>query len=154
MDEIQITDSLKKFTDSPYALADLASGWDCVNMLLEFYGPKLPRQFGDWTEQNYAGRWRADEATARKVLRQYLLSLGCSIPRNYMLPGDLILCEQEKEKGSDFALESDPFSFSIPMFPAIYQGNAHVLINWGLKKGVRSIPLRFIEPIIIDVRRI
>jgi hypothetical protein len=150
MNEIEVTNRFKKFVDSKYFLCSpdpLKDGWDCLNMLADYYGACFPRTFEDWDDSNYGERWLKDEKKAREVLRRFLLSLGTEINVNYAMPGDLMLFENE----------IPPFTLKrprIPMFPGIYQGNNHVIINWGRDKGIKVVLFDPLKPMLISVRRL
>jgi hypothetical protein len=143
MNEIEITNRLNKFTDKKYFLCSpdpLKDGWDCLNMLADYYGACFPRTFEDWDDSNYGERWLKDEAKAREVFRRFLLSLGTEVNVNYALPGDLMLFESERHK--------------MPIFPGIYQGDNHLKVNWGKKIGIRTVLFEQFKPMLISVRRL
>jgi hypothetical protein len=124
----RLSQAVVRFLDAPFALGDMSKGWDCLNSLAEFYdsmGAEFPRKFGDWDESNYVLRWNENEKKSREVFRQFLRSLGKSVDWNYAVAGDLLLFER----------------MDIPIFPGIYMGNGNVLINWGVKKGMKVAPL-------------
>ncbi len=132
----EFTLKLQKFIDAPFALGDKTRGWDCLNILAEFYdsiGKSFPRQYKDFDEFNYAERWKAGEG--RKEFREFLLSLGESVNPNYALEGDLFIMEGEEMT-----------------FPGIYLGRGHLLMVFD--KGVRVVPSKFFKKNIVDVRRL
>lgn len=138
MDDLEFFRRDQKLVDKPYALANLAQGFDCLNYILEFYGSKIPKEFKGIDAFNYAQLWNNDEIKARVLYKEYLSSLGKPIDRNYALRGDLMFFESPKS----------------PFFAAIYDGCGAIRINLGKKHGVRKIPLAMIQNNLIEVRRI
>ena len=138
MKRFEFTLNIKKFIDAPFSLGDKSKGWDCLNSLDEFYrsiGKNFPQEYRGINADNYAEKWRLGEA--KQIFREFLLSLGCSVNRNYALEGDLFVFDGEETA-----------------FPGIYLGRGHVLMVFD--KGVKVLPLNLVKKIfkIVDVRRL
>jgi len=117
----KVSSLASKFVDSEYSLGDKSRGFDCLNMLLDFYDTyPWPEEFKGFTRENYAHRWQSGEG--KKEWEDFLLSLGTPIEKNYMQQGDLIIMYG---KGS--------------YFPAVYLGNDHIILITEI--GGRVIPL-------------
>lgn len=141
MSDSTIARSAGKLVDRPYFLGDVSGdkGWDCLDSLACFYegmGVQFPRKFGDWDEKNYPERWKKNPDEGRKVLGDFLRSLGEKIDPKYMVRGDLLIMGGKE----------------IPTFPALYLGNGNVLMVFD--KGVKVLPLRFFSKVLIEARRL
>lgn len=136
----EVSKILKKYIDKPFALGDKNKGWDCLNILYDFYtswGKNFPNQYKDFDENNYAEKWRSGKG--KEELREFLFSLGEPVDPSYMRDGDLIIFE-----GKDMT------------FGAIYAGRGHVLVVFDSNIGVKIIELNLMKRMftLISVRRL
>ena len=109
--------------------------YDCVGFIGRYLvdsGKKIPRVFGDLTEDNYYHLARGNKKTECEMLRKWVLTLGKEISINEKVAGDIILVS---------------ISENI-IFPAIYGGNNHAVAAF--KSGVHVFSLeKRIMPIMV-----
>jgi len=134
----EFTLKLKKFVDAPHVLGNKNEGWDCLNILDEFYrsiGKDFPEEYRGINKDNYIEKWRSGKG--KDIYREFLLSLGSSVHPNYSIEGDLFVFD-----GAEAA------------FPGIYLGRGHLLMTFD--KGVKVVPLKSIRKLyhLVDVRRL
>lgn len=131
-----VAGAARRMVDKAYALGDTSAGWDCLSMIWEFYdrmGVGLPREHKGVTAENYAKVWAS--GGGREEFLSYLEGLGESIGKNYLICGDMVVCEYE-----DWAA------------PGIYLGSGNMLCAY--EKGVFVVPMRFFDDKFLFARRI
>ena len=139
MKRFEFAEKIKKFTDAPLALGDKTKGWDCLNILDEFYrsiGKDFPTEYKGINESNYIEKWNS--GNVGNLYLEFLLTLGESVNPNYAIEGDLFIF-----KGREVA------------FPAIYLGRGNLQIV--CEKGVRVVTMKVMKALYglpIDVRRL
>lgn len=134
----EFTLKIKKFVDAPFAFGNKEKGWDCLNSLDEFYrsiGKSFPKEYKGVNWDNYVEKWNS--GSAKKIYKEFLLSLGSSINPNYALEADLFIFD-----GIEWP------------FPGIYLGRGHLLMVFD--KGARVVPLKLVKRMyhLADVRRL
>lgn len=134
----EFTLKIKKFIDAPFALGDKNKGWDCLNSLNDFYlsiGKDFPKEYRGVNWDNYVEKWNSGDA--KKIYKDFLLSLGRSIDPNYAVQGDLFIFD-----GTEWP------------FPGIYLGRGHLLMVF--LQGSRVVPLKIMKRMyrLVDVRRL
>lgn len=140
MKDTDLSKSMSKFVDCPYALGDINKGYDCLSFigyLYEAMGFKFPREYKGITEKNYADVWRS--GGGRKEFEEYLLSLGQSVKPGELRRGDMVVFRMTDGNTA----------------PGVYTGNGNVHII--TEKGGRTIPFKVLKRLdyeLIDIRRL
>jgi hypothetical protein len=141
IDDSEFARRVDKLVDKGYCLGDSSKGFDCLNSLIEIYQDKFPTEYKGWNTSNYAQRWKSDEVEGRRVLEEFLLSLGVLVMPNYRIRSDLILMET-----------SDPVSI-IPIVD-LGQGHGLLVANFGCNVLPIEGLLRLSKSVIKSVRRL
>jgi cell wall-associated NlpC family hydrolase len=138
MNATKVSEQAGKYLNQPYFVGDKTKGYDCISLIWDFYesfGIKLPHEFEDLNEGNYAEAWANDPKRAGQVMRRYLMSIGWEIGKNFYKAGDLLVFEKEEE-----------------VFIGIYTGNGHLKLVF--KQGVFDSPYHVFEKMHIATRRL
>lgn len=137
LNDVEFVEKTNKFMNMPYALGDKTKGFDCLNMMMEFFdsaGIPFPKQFRDWTIENYPERWARGEGM--DVFRDFLFSIGQPVEREFILPGDIIILEK-----------AGVVSAGLYLGNGIFQA-AHN------KQGIIRLPIKFFVDAITGIRRL
>jgi len=136
MKDVDIANAASKLIDAKYHPGPGGDGYDCLSMLVHFYGNlgiALPSPLNGDTMDNYAEVWRNGGGTDN--FREWLMSLGEEVTPHYELAGDLLIYDNGKDIDS-----------------GIFLGSGHVLI--ATKKGCVVIPCKFAKNLLISRRRL
>ena len=139
MNSTLVANQADKYLGKPYCLDDPINGWDCFNMLLDFYqafGYQFPTEFEGYSLKAYKDLWLEDQDKAKQVLSRFLLSLGEPVEKNFFIRGDLLL-------------------FRIPrknLFSAIALGNGNMKI--AVQEGVTDVPFHIFQKLFVGARRL
>jgi len=137
--DIKIANSMMQFIDSNYVVDNPTQGWDCLNFIMTFYsdlGVEMPREFEDWTLENYGRRVAENPDKAHKTFERFVTTLGEEVNPAYMGRGDLLLF-RVKDLG---------------VYAGVFLGEGKVFMMFD--KGGRVCPLAVFRSFVVSVRRL
>lgn len=95
-----IAQQAEKYLNKPFVLGDTSRGFDCISLLLDFYGGlgyQFPAEFEGISRETYAEEWLRNPEKTGFIRERFLRSLGTPIEKNFFRRGDLLLFRKELE---------------------------------------------------------
>ncbi len=139
MNSTLIANQAEKYLGKPYCLDDPSKGWDCFNLLLDFYrtfGYEFPSEFEGYSVKKYKEVWLENQTKAKELLSRFWMSIGRPIGKGFFIRGDRLL-------------------FRIPnrnLFAAISLGNGNM--KMAVQEGVIDVPFHKFEKLFVGARRL